>query len=246
MEEPYAEQHAARLLRVLSVCIPRSQLLQRFTSNEVQWVQLTAAQGKEDILSFEAMVKALFADASHTKERGALMKAFEKEAIEQASEVSGKPDGATGPAAVLNVEGARLKLDYAVMLLVRAVDAAEESEDYALRQAFQQALAKDGSRATLKKGGDGGPVKEGILSHTRFTEMVLEIDPSKKAREIDAYFFEALKLSDLHEYGDGTGMPQVTDAIGENAWLSIANLHGLRVNVIQTSTDLRPRRRSSA
>ena len=38
-------------------------------------------------------------------------------------------------------------------------------------------------------------------------------------------------------------MPLVTDAIGEDAWLSIANLHGLRVNVIQY---VRPPRRSSA
>jgi len=38
-------------------------------------------------------------------------------------------------------------------------------------------------------------------------------------------------------------MPPVTDAIDEEAWLSIANLHGLRLKVIQ---HVRPRRRSSA
>ncbi len=41
----------------------------------------------------------------------------------------------------------------------------------------------------------------------------------------------------------GGGMPPVTDAIDEEAWLSIANLHGLRLKVIQ---HVRPRRRSSA
>ena len=41
----------------------------------------------------------------------------------------------------------------------------------------------------------------------------------------------------------GGGMPPVTDAIDEEAWLSIANLHGLRLNVMQ---HVRPRRRSSA
>ena len=98
----------------------------------------------------------------------------------------------------------------------------------------------------MKAAKEGGPAKAGVLSHTRFTEMVLKIDPSKKAREIDAYFFEALELSDSHEYThgtDGVGMPPVTDAIDEEAWLSIANLHGLRLKVIQ---HVRPRRRSSA
>jgi len=33
IEEPYAEQHVARLLRVLSVCIPRPQLVRLFTSS---------------------------------------------------------------------------------------------------------------------------------------------------------------------------------------------------------------------
>ena len=242
MEEPYAEQHVARLLRVLSVCIPRPQLVRLFTSSEVQWVQLTAAKGKKDVkdLAFETMVDALFADASLAKERVALMDAFEKEATDQAS--SQAADGSTEPVAMVNAEGAaRLKLDDAVKLLVRAVDAAEESEDFELRLAFQQALASDGSQ--MKAGKDGGPAKGGVLSHTRFMEMVLKIDPSKKAREIDAYFFEALTLSDLHEYSDGAGMPLVSDAIGEDAWLSVANLHGLRVNVIQY---VRPLRRSSS
>ena len=68
---------------------------------------------------------------------------------------------------------------------MRAVDAAEERADIELRLAFHHALASDGTQ--LKAAKDGGPAKGGVLSHTRFTEMVLKIEPSKKVREIDAY-----------------------------------------------------------
>ena len=206
MEAPYAEQRVARLLRVLAVCIPRPQLPRLFTSTEAQWVQLSASKGKKDVkeLAFETMVDALFADASLTKERASLIKAFETEAAEQASARASDGITALGHAEG-HAEGATcLQLDDAVRLLLRAVDAAEESEDLELRLAFQQALASDGTQLRAAK--DGGPAKGGILSHTRFTEMVLKIDPSKKAREIDAYFFEALQLSDSHEYNNGDGV----------------------------------------
>ena len=192
-----------------------------------------------------AMVEALFAHASLAKERAALMTAFEKAASEQGA--AHAADGAsTEPPATVDVDGVpRLPLDDAIKLLVRAVQEVEATEDFELRLAFQTALASE-SGHQMKAAKEGGPAKAGVLSHTRFTEMVLKIDPSKKAREIDAYFFEALELSDSHEYTHGTdggGMSPVTDAIDEEAWLSIANLHGLRLKVIQ---HVRPRRRSSA
>jgi len=233
MDEPYSERHVARLLRVLSVSIPRPRLLRLLSSSEVQWVPLSAPKGKGvDELVFETMVDALFADATLEQERGALIKAFEKKASEQAS--AQDLDRSTEPRAMVNAEGAAcLRLDDAVKLLVRAVDATEESADTQLRLAFQRALASDGTQMRPAK--DGASAKGGVLSHTRFMEMVLQIDPRRKARDIDAYFFEALKFSDSHEcnHGDGAGLPLVNDAIDEDAWLSIANLHGLRVNVIQ-------------
>ena len=45
MEAPYSEQHVARLLRVLSVCIPRPQLQRRLSAPEVQWVPSRASKG---------------------------------------------------------------------------------------------------------------------------------------------------------------------------------------------------------
>ena len=45
MEAPYSEQHVARLLRVLSVCIPRPQLQRRLSATEVQWVPSRASKG---------------------------------------------------------------------------------------------------------------------------------------------------------------------------------------------------------
>ena len=198
------------------------------------------------------------------------MTAFEKAASEQGAAHAADGPSTEAPATV-DADGVpRLPLDDAIKLLVRAVQEVisihlpyisplsplylpqvravqevEATEDFELRLAFQTALASE-SGHQMKAAKEGGPAKAGVLSHTRFTEMVLKIDPSKKAREIDAYFFEALELSDSHEYTHGTdggGMTPVTDAIDEEAWLSIANLHGLRLKVIQ---HVRPRRRSSA
>ena len=70
MEAPYSEQHVARLLRVLSVCIPRPQLQRRLSAPEVQWVPSRASKGTraaKELPPFEAMVEALFAHASLAK-----------------------------------------------------------------------------------------------------------------------------------------------------------------------------------
>ena len=131
------------------------------------------------------------------------MTAFEKAASEQGAAHAADGPSTQAPATV-DADGVpRLPLDDAIKLLVRAVQEVEATEDFELRLAFQTALASE-SGHQMKAAKEGGPAKAGVLSHTRFTEMVLKIDPSKKAREIDAYFFEALELSDSHEYTHGT------------------------------------------
>ena len=94
-------------------------------------------------------------------------------------------------------------------------------------------------RGVVAPRGAGVAPSEGVLAHSSFTQMVLNIDPHRTTREIDVYFLEVLATSDSNGR-EGGELPMVTDVIQCDAWVQIANLHGLR----PSGSSQKPRLRS--